>query len=209
MVTRRHVISAAAALAGAAALGARTARAAAAAGEVVALRGTVFDNSGGHRMALKSGDPVFIGDVIEVPDAAKIRLRMSDGSILSLASGSRLTITAYGTDAAGHRDVSMDLASGLLRAVVAQVVQPARFEVRTATGVAAVRSTDWFARIDGDVMQVGVLKGRVALINPGTGHEVVIPARWGARLQRGLDPVPPRLWTPAEFADVIGRTDVP
>jgi hypothetical protein len=38
---------------------------------------------------------------------------------------------------------------------------------------------------------------------------VVIPPRWGARLQRGLDPVPPRVWSAAEFADVIGRTDVP
>jgi hypothetical protein len=41
-----------------------------------------------------------------------------------------------------------------------------------------------------------------------TGRSVTIPARWGARLEAGLDPVPARLWSAVEFADVIARTDV-
>ena len=37
----------------------------------------------------------------------------------------------------------------------------------------------------------------------------MIPARWGARLEAGRDPVPPRVWSQAEFDAVIARTDVP
>jgi hypothetical protein len=183
--------------------------AAAQAGEVVAIRGDCFDTSGTKRGPLKSGDAVYVGDMVEVPAPARLRLRMIDGSMLSAASGTTLTIAAYGKDASGHRDVALDMAAGLLRAVVAHVEQPSRFEVKTATGTAAVRSTDWFVSTTNAAMQVGVLDGRVALTSAASGQTVVIPPRWGARLQRGLDPVPPRVWSAAEFADVIGRTDVP
>jgi hypothetical protein len=56
--------------------------------------------------------------------------------------------------------------------------------------------------------QVGVLTGSVTLTSVATGHGETVPARWGARLEAGRDPVPPRVWSEAEFADVIARTDV-
>ena len=83
-----------------------------------------------------------------------------------------------------------------------------RFEVDTATGVAAVRSTDWFIDARPGSTQVGVLEGRVSLRSVATGREIVIPARWGARVEAGRDPVPARVWTDAEFDDFIGRTNL-
>ena len=83
-----------------------------------------------------------------------------------------------------------------------------RFEVDTATGVAAVRSTDWFIEARLESTQVGVLDGRVSLKSVATGRSIVIPARWGARVEAGRDPVPARVWTAAEFADFIGRTNL-
>ena len=41
-----------------------------------------------------------------------------------------------------------------------------------------------------------------------TRRPVTIPARWGARLEVGRDPVQPRVWSAAEFDGVIARTDV-
>ncbi len=93
-----------------------------------------------------------------------------------------------------------------MRAVVASVSQPARFEVSTAIGVAAVRSTDLFVRALPGSIQVGVLKGTVSLDSRATNRSVTIPARWGARVEAGMDPVPARVWTPEEFDDVIQRT---
>jgi hypothetical protein len=43
-------------------------------------------------------------------------------------------------------------------------------------------------------MRVGVLAGRVVMTSLATG--------------RSVTPVPARLWSTAEFADVIARTDV-
>jgi hypothetical protein len=176
------------------------------AGEVLAAKGECFVDSAGKRSALKIGDAVQVGDTVEVPDGAKLKLRMVDGSVLSAASGTRVTIESY---VAEPRDAKLALASGLLRAVVAKAGQPSRFEVDTATGVAAVRSTDWFIRVQPEeATQVGVLDGKVSLASVATHRAVDIPARWGARVEAGRNPVPARVWSQAEFDDVIGRTNL-
>ncbi len=182
---------------------------AAPAGTVVGLSGASTVESRGARGMIKLGQPVEVGDTVEVPADGKLKLRMADGSVISVAAGTRLTIAAYTVDAAGQRqDAQLSLAQGLLRAVVAPVERPAKFEVDTAVGAAAVRSTDWFVEGSATAMQVGVLTGSVEMTSAATKRRETIPARWGARMEAGRDPVPPRLWSPAEFAAVIARTDV-
>ncbi len=177
---------------------------AASAGEVLAIKGECLVDSGGKRGPLKLGDSVQVGDTVEVPEGARLKLRMVDGSVISAASGTRVTIEAYTGE---PRDAKLTLAAGLLRAVVAKAAQPSRFEVDTATGVAAVRSTDWFVLAEPKGTQVGVLDGSVSLSSTATQRAVTIPARWGARVEPGRDPVPARVWSQAEFNDVIARTN--
>jgi hypothetical protein len=179
------------------------------AGAVLALFGQCFVETGGRRNPLKLGDAVHVGDTLEVMAGAKLKLRMSDGSVIAVASGTRVTITEYrvGADTEG-REATLSLGEGLLRAVVSTLQGPPHFEVDTATGVAAVRSTDWFIEARSGSTRVGVLDGRVSLKSVATGQEIVIPARWGARVEAGRDPVPARVWTEAEFADFIDRTNL-
>jgi hypothetical protein len=153
---------------------------------------------------------VQVTDTVDVPEGGKLKLRMGDGSVVSIAPGSRLTISAYVVNAAGQREnAHLSLGQGLLRAVVAPVERPASFEVETAVGTAAVRSTDWFVEVQAGGMQVGVLTGSVDMVSRTTRRGVLIPARWGGRLEAGRDPVPPRVWSQAEFDAFISRTDVP
>ena len=183
---------------------------AAPAGTVVGLSGQCFIDSGGARTALRLGQAVQVADTVEVPEGGKLKLRMADGSVVSIAPGSRMTISAFGVNGAGQREnAHLSLGQGLLRAVVAPVERPASFEVETAVGTAAVRSTDWFVEATGGGMQVGVLTGSVDMVSRTTMRGVVIPARWGGRLEAGRDPVPPRVWSQAEFDAFIARTDVP
>lgn len=178
-------------------------------GEVLAESGQCFVQSGGERAALKVGDPVHVGDSLEIPADARLKLRMSDGSVISAASGTKMTISEYTVDkSAGQRDAKLSLASGLLRAAVSSFGQTSHFEVDTATGVAAVRSTDWFVEAFPTATQVGVLSGSVSLTSLATKSEVSVPARWGARVEAGRAPVPPRVWTQAEFDNVVARTSL-
>jgi hypothetical protein len=182
---------------------------AAPAGTVVGLNGPCVVESGGARAPARLGQTVQVGDTVETPADGKMKLRMSDGSVVSVAAGTRMTIAAYGVDGAGQRQqATLSIAQGLLRAVVAPVDRPASFEVSTAVGTAAARSTDWFIAGTAAAMQVGVLSGSVAMTSGATQRAVVIPARWGARLEAGRDPVSPRLWSQAEFDAVIARTDL-
>jgi hypothetical protein len=177
------------------------------AGTVLAFKGDCFVESGGQRNVLKQGDTVRVGDTLDIPEGAKLKLKMADGSVVSAAPGTRFTVAAFQAEAGGgHRDADLSLSSGLLRAVVAVAAQPSRFEVETATGVAAVRSTDWFVEAGTGTMRVGVLEGAVTMKSRATEHEVRIPARWGSRLEAGKDPVPPRIWEQAEFDKVIAAT---
>jgi hypothetical protein len=68
----------------------------------------------GQRRELRIGDPIYVGITVDVPADAKLRLRMDDGSVISLASGSRLTINTVGVDASGQkRDATPTLTTGL------------------------------------------------------------------------------------------------
>jgi hypothetical protein len=180
------------------------------AGKVVGMRGQCTVERSGQSISLKLGDAIAGADTIVVPADGRLKVRLDEGSVISLASGTRMTLTEYQVDATGHRqNVQLSLASGLVRAVVAPVDHPAKFEVSTAVGTAAVRSTDWFIEAQPGSAQVGVLEGSVVLTSSATGRAVAIPMRWGARLEAGRDPVQARVWAPEEFQAVTSRTDVP
>jgi hypothetical protein len=157
--------------------------------------------------ALKPGDAVQAGDTVDVPAGGKLKLRMADGSVISVAPGSSVTVESYHVGGAG-RHVKLSLTQGLLRAVVAPVGGPSTFEVSTAVGAAAVRSgsADWFINAQPGSAQVGVLDGDVDLTSAATRRLVSIVSHWGTRLEAGRDPVPPRNWTEAEFDAVTDST---
>ncbi len=112
-----------------------SASASAQAGEVLALFGQCFLETAGRRDPLKPGDPVHAGDTLDVAAGAKLKLRMNDGSVIAVASGSRVTIAEYRVGDDGEsRDATLSLGEGLLRAVVSTLTGPPHFEVETATG---------------------------------------------------------------------------
>ncbi len=178
------------------------------AGSVVGLAGLVILDRGGQRYSPRLGDPVYVDDTLEVPAGAKMKLQMSDGSVLALAPGTVLRIDAYVVNSYGQRQsAGLSLGQGLLRSVTAPVDRPAAFEVNTAIGNAGARSTDWFVEAVPGYQQVAVLTGSVLLTSRATGGAVTIPAGWGTRLDAGQGPMPPRVWNPAEFAALIARTE--
>jgi ferric-dicitrate binding protein FerR (iron transport regulator) len=168
--------------------------------------GTVIGVSGSctaRGRVLDRGDTVQIGDTLDVPAGGSLKLRMADGSMLSVASGTSITVAYY--DSAGFvRGAKLLLTQGLVR--VTSVTHP--FEVSTAVGTAQVGSdsADWFIKVDAASAQVGVLAGIVDLSSP-TGTSVSIPAHWGTRLEAGRAPMPPRVWNQMEFNAVMRVTE--
>ena len=179
------------------------AAAAAPAGTVIAVSGSCTD----HGDVLNRGETVQIGDTLDVPVGGNLKLQMGDGSVISLAPDSILTVASYRIDGSG-RDVRLSLTRGALRAQVPSATGPSTFEVSTAVGTASVdsASADWFIKAQPDAGQVGVLAGTIDLRSAVTGESVSIPAHWGTRLEKGLNPVLPRVWLQREFNAVIRLT---
>ena len=118
------------------------------AGAVVGLAGQVFVDRGGQRYGLKLGDQIFVEDTFTCLAGAKVKLRMNDGSILSLAENTTLRIDVYALNSSGQRQsAGVSLGGGLIRAITAPGTQPSGFEVNTAVSTSGARSTDWFAGV--------------------------------------------------------------
>jgi hypothetical protein len=166
------------------------------AGTVTRVSGSCTD----HGRVLNLGDMVEIGDSLEVPVGGNLKLQMKDGAVISVASGTRITVANY-ENAGSGRGAKLLLAQGLLR--VRSVAHP--FEVSTAVGTAAAGSdaADWFIKAEAGVAQVAVLAGRVDFTSNVTRDSVTIPAHWGTRLEAGRAPMPPRVWSQMEFNAVL------
>jgi hypothetical protein len=173
------------------------------AGTVIGVSGSCTDR--GH--VLNSGDAVQVGDTLDVPAGGNLKLRMADGSLISLAASSSMTVARNSIDSSG-RDVKLSLTQGVLRAQVTSVRGPSIFAVSIPGGIASVtsESADLFIEALPDSVQVGVLAGGVDLTSTVTGQSVSIPAHWGTHLEAGLDPVLPRVWAQREFNAVTHLT---
>jgi hypothetical protein len=159
---------------------------AAAAGTVVGLSGACFVVSAGNRSVLALGASVQESDTVEVAADGKLKLRMSDGSVISVAPGTTVTITTYAVNDSGQRQDAV---------------------LSLGQGSAAVRSTDWFIETTPQADQVTVLSGSVSVTSAATGRSIIVPPHRGTRLALGHDPLPPRALSRASLSRVIGRTD--
>jgi hypothetical protein len=170
------------------------------------LAGTVIGVSGSctdHGRVLNRGDQVQIGDPLDVPADGKLKLQTVDGSVVTAAQDSTITVARDTIDGSVH-NIKLSLTQGVLH-----VISTTRlFEVSTPVGTAAAASdsADWFIKAESGSAQVGVLGGMVDFTSNLTGHSVSIPARWGTRLEAGRAPMPPRIWSQMEFNAVIRLT---
>jgi len=180
---------------------------AAACGEVLAMSGTATIETGGQQRPAAVGEPVQVGDTITVPQNAKVRLHMDDGSIVTVAAGTQMTIGKYDVDATGTRqEAELTMPAGLMRAVVSAGGGTPNFEVKTATGVAAVRGTEWYVDAQGDTTQVYVVTGDVSLADAAGRNAVTIPKMSASSVVAHKTPTPIRPVSQLELNGLAERT---
>jgi hypothetical protein len=80
---------------------------------VIAVSGSCTD----HGHVLNRGETVQIGDTLDVPAGGNLKLQMADGSVISVALDSAMSVASYSVDGSG-RDVRLSLGRGALRAQV-------------------------------------------------------------------------------------------
>ncbi|MCW5730088.1 MAG: FecR domain-containing protein [Alphaproteobacteria bacterium] len=155
-------------------------------GLVTVHRGVVL-SQGATGMRLRRGDRIATGS------GGRAEMTLADGSRVTVGEESEVVVASFLTQQRGARAAVIELLKGIVRAVV-----PAgnwdRFEIRTATAIASVRSTDWLVDFDGNRTGVFVFSGGVGVTDPSGAGGVLLQPRQGSDVVRGQLPTRPVEW---------------
>jgi hypothetical protein len=129
--------------------------------------------------------------------ASKVRITLTDTTIISLGERSRLELTQFLYDARQQTHTArLTIPSGFFRAIVKKLIPQSIFEVITPTAVAAIRGTEIMGEVTAESTAIVVIEGTVMISNvrprfrgmstltPGTGSTVTAdqppstPTRW-------------------------------
>jgi hypothetical protein len=132
-----------------------------AAGEVSKLRGQARVARGGQNVMLDVGTTIMVGDTIVTGPDSRLKLQFKDGSTMTMAETSKLTVDKAAFDGSGKRDVAATLLDGIVRTVVAKASEGSSFQVSSSLVTSAARGTEWIVSIKNHTTSLVVLEGVV------------------------------------------------
>jgi ferric-dicitrate binding protein FerR (iron transport regulator) len=182
-------------------------------GKVLALTGKVTVNHANSTVikALAVKDTLYDLDLIRTDSASKLKIRLYDGTLFTLAEGTVLEISDSGSSLQrDQRKTLFTLASGAFRAIVNKVSQRGTMVVQTPTAVATVRGTDWAAVAKPDSTGILVIKGKVAVTNqdPDIKGEVLVADGEGTDVKADQPPWKPKPWGQARVDALLKATEL-
>jgi hypothetical protein len=174
-------------------------------GTVTGLTGPASAWSGGAPRALTLDSRVHRGETLRTLDGAKLAVRFSDGSVLTLGADSQAAVNAF---APARGSAAMRLMRGILRLVIDPARRWQRFEVQTRSAVAAARSTEWVVAFDAQrATAVFVVSGRVEV--RAQNASVTLAAGDGTDVPAGQPPGEVKQWGQARVDRVLAATSLP
>jgi len=130
-------------------------------------------------------------DIVQTDPNGRVRIRMTDDSLLSIGANSELRITSH--DSQSHK-TRVELAYGLLRAQIKKLAAGEEFQVRTPTAVAGVIGTDFgIDATDPQHVKFICLEGtvRISSLDPNNPGTVDCNGGHGVTIDHGKTPNPP------------------
>ena|SRR5215472_11324677 len=130
-------------------------------------------------------------DEVKTEKGGRVRIELSDGSILNVGSEAQLRILKADSR---HEQTVLELLYGRLLATATKIAKTTgKFHVRTPVAVAGVVGTQFGVRADGESTDVVCREGTVSVFNrnPDVVGEVVLQAGEFTHVERGKPPSPP------------------
>lgn len=148
-------------------------------------------------------------DVLETGREGRVRIELSDGSIINLSSDAQLEILKHD---ARRQKTSLQLLYGRLLANAIQIARPGgRFDVRTPTAVAGVVGTSFGVLANPAATDVLCREGVVRVRNADkhVRGEVLVHAGEFTHVERGKPPSPPAPASPERIRAGEDATSIP
>jgi hypothetical protein len=182
-------------------------------GQVTALEGkaTVLRQGKFAPEPLTLQKPVFQEDIIETDRASKVRITLTDATVISLAEQSRLELKQFSHNARQQtRSGRLAVSLGVFRAILKEMIASPNFEVTTPTAVAAIRGTDLMGEVTADSTAMVVLEGTVAVSNirPRFGGQASLTPGMGTTVRSDGPPSTPTKWSESRIEGLLRATTI-
>jgi ferric-dicitrate binding protein FerR (iron transport regulator) len=135
--------------------------------------------------------PLHMGDLVKTDRGGRVRIALTDGSILNVSSDAELRILRHSPQ---HQQTTLELLYGRLLIDAMRISKKgARFEIRSPVAVAGVVGTRLGIRADPESSDVLCKEGTVRVRNrdSSVAGEVILQAGEFTRVERGKPPTPP------------------
>jgi ferric-dicitrate binding protein FerR (iron transport regulator) len=153
--------------------------------------------------------PLLWGDAVKTEKGGRVRIELSDGSVLNVGSEAELRILRSDPQL---QQTILDLLYGRLLASAIRIVKPSgKFRVRTPVAVAGVVGTQFGLRVDSNSTDVVCREGSVSVSNVdgSVGREVVLQAGEFTHVERGQPASPPAPASPERLRVGDEATSIP
>jgi hypothetical protein len=182
----------------------------AAACQVTHLVGSAILLRAGASLPLAPGTPLHEDDQVVTDRNARLGIACLDGSTLVIGESSNVSLSTFAALAReSGGSVVLDLLEGILRLALSPESRRERFEVKTPTAIAAVRSTEWITEAATDNTAVFVIDGRVAVRSRAGEGQVLLQPGFGTDVPRGAAPTEPKRWGQPRVDSALSRTSLP
>jgi ferric-dicitrate binding protein FerR (iron transport regulator) len=148
-------------------------------------------------------------DVVKTEKGGRVRIELSDGSILNVGSEAQLRIRKSDPQL---QQTTLELLYGRLLASAIRIFKPSgKFRVRTPVAVAGVVGTQFGLRVDSNSTDVVCREGTVSVSNvdESVGREVVLQAGEFTHVERGKPASPPAPASPERLRAGDEATSIP
>jgi hypothetical protein len=151
------------------------------------------------------------GDILRTGPGGRLRVALSDSSVLSLGADTELRLDHIALSAPPADPGNLfTLGGGFLRTVVGRLRPDSRFEIRSPSTVAAVRGTDWIESYSGGTTELFVAEGRVLATSTVNGTDwALLGAGDGVSFSIGAPHTPVVRWGQEKISRYVEATRVP
>jgi ferric-dicitrate binding protein FerR (iron transport regulator) len=136
---------------------------------------------------------------------ARVRLRFTDGALVTFGPNSRCLVAFHRREADREGDI-LQLIEGILRVFTAEAAADS-LKVRTRSAIATPRGTEWIVERTPGSTAVFVIDGIVTVRGAGAELVLLTPGL-GTDVPDGAPPADPKRWGQARVDDVLERTSL-
>ncbi len=178
-------------------------------GEVTSLKGWATIGQNGESVRLYRGASVIVGDRLQTGKGARLKLRMIDGTVVTLGENTEFIVREY--EVSDTNGVGLlELTRGFFRAVTGKItkLQTHSFRVKTPLAVVGVRGTDFWGEQSSKRLRIALLGGTAVIITNEAGSVELTEAGFGTEVTSAtIAPKAPFRWSPEELTRAAGTVN--